>query len=294
MIYSMTGYGGAEGQLNGVTYAIEIRTVNSRYFKARIKLPEMVTFLEEEVEKILHKELSRGTINFVLRLKNAPASTLFEIDETALQAYIEKLKEVNSAAGIESPIDVSSLLSLPGVVSPILPDDEQIEKVKKTVLKITRQALDNVKQMRAAEGAALEADLRSHCEAMKADLDQIRSHSDSVIKEYQRKLKKRIDTLMADAKLELDQETLAREMAIFAERSDISEEMSRLESHIQQFEDSLEADGQSGRRLDFLSQEMLREANTIASKAGSTEIVHWVVDMKCRIDRIKEQVQNAE
>jgi uncharacterized protein (TIGR00255 family) len=130
--------------------------------------------------------------------------------------------------------------------------------------------------------------------AIQKDLRKIRARCDVVLKQYAKKLKQRVDALLAQAKLKLDKETLAREVAVFADRSDISEELARLDSHLQQFVQCCQSNDQAGRRLDFISQEMLREANTIASKASDTEIVRCVVDMKCRIDRIKEQVQNVE
>jgi len=294
MINSMTGYGSAEGQINGVTYTVEIRTVNNRYFKARIKLPESVAFLEDEIERLLRKGLSRGMVNCVLQLKGASANVLFSIDEMALRAYVEKLDGVAASANVKCPIDIGGLLALPGIVVPVLPGKEEAEQIKEEVLSITQQAVKAVKQMRAAEGAALAADLDSHCEAVKQGLVRIRARSEAVLQEYHKKLKKRVEHLLADAKLKLDEETLAREVAVFADRSDISEEITRLDSHLQQFAESCRADGQAGRKLDFISQEMLREANTIASKACDSEIAHWVVDIKCRIDRIKEQVQNIE
>jgi uncharacterized protein (TIGR00255 family) len=294
MINSMTGYGYAEGQLNGVTYTVEIKTVNNRYFKVNMKLPETAAFLEEAVEKLLRRNLSRGTVNYVLRLKNAPVNVLFDIDETALQAIMERLNRIASSANIKCPIDIGSLLNLPGILEPASPDEEIAEQIKKTVLEISQEAIDKLKQMRAVEGTALEADLNKHCSAIKQDLDKICARSAIVLQKYAEKLKKRVNELLAGAKLKLDEETLAREVAIFAERSDISEEISRLDSHLQQLLQGCQANGQAGRRLDFISQEMLREANTIASKASDTEIIGFVVDIKCRIDRIKEQVQNIE
>lgn len=290
----MTGYGYAEGQLNGVTYTVEIKTVNNRYFKVNMKLPETAAFLEEAVEKLLRRNLSRGTVNYVLRLKNAPVNVLFDIDETALQAIMERLNRIASSANIKCPIDIGSLLNLPGILEPASPDEEIAEQIKKTVLEISQEAIDKLKQMRAVEGTALEADLNKHCSAIKQDLDKICARSAIVLQKYAEKLKKRVNELLAGAKLKLDEETLAREVAIFAERSDISEEISRLDSHLQQLLQGCQANGQAGRRLDFISQEMLREANTIASKASDTEIIGFVVDIKCRIDRIKEQVQNIE
>ncbi|MFA5251995.1 MAG: YicC/YloC family endoribonuclease [Phycisphaerae bacterium] len=290
----MTGFGEAQGEINGVTYIVEIRTVNNRYLKNSLRLPEITAFLEEDIDKLLRKNLSRGMVSFALRLKNAPANVLFDIDETALRTYMERLSRIASSAETKYPIDIGGLLTLPGIIRPALPDEEKAKQIKKEVLIITQKAINQLKQMRAAEGAALAADLDGHCKAIKQNLEQIRTHSEVVLQEYQKKLRKRVDELLADAKLKLDKETLAREVAIFADRSDISEEIARLDSHLQQFTESCESDAQAGRRLDFISQEMLREANTIASKAYDTEVVRCVVDIKCWIDRIKEQIQNVE
>jgi len=303
MINSMTGYGEAQGEINGVTYAVEIRAVNNRYLKMNIRLPEATAFLEDEIDKLVRNNLSRGTVNYVLRLKDISVDVLFNIDEGALRTVLEKLDRVVSAAGISCPVDIGGLLNLPGVLVPISPDEQTAAQIKELVLRITQEALDKLGQMRAVEGAALAADLDGHCVAIRQGLEQVSNRVDVVMGEYQVKLKKRVDALLASAKLSLDEETLAREVAVFADRSDISEEIARLESHLEQFSGSYAdqseggepaANSQTGRKLDFISQEMLREANTIASKASDSEIIRWVVDMKCRIDRIKEQVQNVE
>ena len=294
MINSMTGYGEAQGEVNGVSYLLEIKTLNHRYFKTIVKLPELAAFLEEDIEKLLRKNLSRGMVNYVLRLKNTSANALFDIDETALQAVVEKLNRAGSSASVKGAIDIGNLLSLPGIIQPATPDKKFAEQIKEAVLEISQEAIDKVKQMRAAEGNFLEADLKKHCSAIEQDLGKIRARSECVLQEYSTKLRQRVDALLAEAKLKLDEETLAREVAIFADRSDISEEVARLDSHLQQFVQCCQANEQAGRRLDFIGQEMLREANTIASKASDTEIIRCVVDIKCRIDRIKEQVQNIE
>ena len=294
MINSMTGYGEAAGEINGVNYTVEIRTVNNRYLKTSVRLPESVAFLGEDIDKLLRKNLLRGTVSYVLRLKNISANVLFDIDETVLRAYMEKLCRVASSADIKCPIDIGGLLTIPGVLEPISPDEKEAKRVKQEVLSITREAIEKLKQMRADEGAALAADLDSHCEAIKQYLEQIRARSGVVLQQYERKLKRRVDELLAEAKLRLDGETLAREVAVFADRSDVSEEIARLDSHLAQFVESCQANTQAGRKLEFISQEMLRETNTIASKGCDSEIIRWVVDIKCRIERIKEQVQNIE
>jgi uncharacterized protein (TIGR00255 family) len=294
MINSMTGYGEAQGQLNGASYAVEIKTVNNRYLKTIVRLPDVAAYLEEDIEKLLRGNLMRGTVNYVLRLKDASAVSIFDIDETSLETILEKLSRAGSSTGNKGTIDVGNLLNLPGIIRPAVPDEEAAAKIRDLVLRMTQEALDQLKQMRAAEGGFLAADLNKCCEAIERNLEQIRGRAAMVLEEYADKLRKRVDKLLARAELKLDEETLAREVAVFADRSDISEEISRLDSHVQQFEQCCRTNDQSGRKLDFISQEMLREANTIASKASDVETTRCVVDMKCQIDRIKEQVQNVE
>lgn len=294
MINSMTGYGSAEGRLSGVTYAVEISTVNNRYFKSMLRLPETLGFLESDIEKQLRRELGRGTVNYVLRQKGAPAEALFEINEKALGTLLKRLGRLTPAGGVQRELDLGGLLALPGILSPAVPNAELAGRIRRKVQQITQHALKGLKAMRAAEGAALATDLQQHCRAIKTNLERIRLGSAAGPQQYADKLKKRVDELLAAAKLKLTDETVAREVAIFADRADISEEVARLDSHLVQFEKALKGNRQAGRKLDFICQEMLREANTIGSKACDSEIVHLVVDIKCRIDRIKEQVQNVE
>ena len=290
----MTGYGEAQGEINGLSYVVEIKTVNNRYLKTGIKLPELLLFLEDQIDKLLRNSISRGTVSYTLRLKSVSPNLLVNIDEVSLQQYIERLAKIASTAGPKCQIDIGSILTLPGIVNPVMPDEKTVEQIKQKVVQATNDALEKLKQMRSVEGAAMAADLKQQCDGIRTDLEQIRARSGIVVQEYQATLKKRVDELLAGAKLNLDADTLAREVAIFAEKSDISEEIIRLQSHLQQFDQTCVSNEQAGRRLDFITQEMLREANTIASKASDTEIIHWVVDIKCRIDRIKEQVQNIE
>lgn len=294
MLKSMTGYGDAEGQFAGVSYAVEIKTVNNRYLKANIRLPETVAFLEDDIDKLLRNKLARGTVDVVLRFKDISANVLFDIDEPAVRRIVEKLSAISTSAGVHATIDIGNLLNLPGIVRPAMPDKQTAEQIRAFVLKLTEQALERVKQMRGVEGQFVETDLRDNCELIRQDVEHIQQRIEVVVKEYAGRLKRRVDELLAEAKLKLDEETLAREVAILADRSDISEEVSRLNSHLKHFEQVCQTDGQAGRRLDFISQEMFREANTIASKASDAQVARWVVDVKCRVDRIKEQIQNVE
>jgi uncharacterized protein (TIGR00255 family) len=290
----MTGYGNAEGRLSGITYAVEISTVNNRYFKATVRLPEALGLLEGDIEKYLRQEVQRGTVNYVLRQKGAPAEALFEINEKALATLMKRLSRINPAGGITRELDLGGLLALPGILSPAVPNAEAANRIRRKVLAITKQAIKGLKAMRATEGAALAADLEQNCKAIKTKLERIRRFSAAGPQQYAEKLKKRVDEMLSTAKLKLNDETVAREVAVFADRADIAEEIARLDSHLVQFTKALKANQQAGRKLDFICQEMLREANTIGSKASDADIVHLVVDIKCRIDRIKEQVQNVE
>jgi uncharacterized protein (TIGR00255 family) len=294
MINSMTGYGSAEGRLVDVTYAVEISTVNNRFFKATLRLPETLEFLETDIEKQMRVEVLRGTVNYVLRQKGAPAEALFDINEKALAMLMKQMSRISPGGGMERALDLGGLLALPGILSPAIPIGALANRIRRKVLSVTKQALKGVKAMRAAEGKALAADLRHHCKVIKSNLERIRQHSAVGPQQCAEKMRRRVNELLAAAKLKIDDQTVAREVAILADRVDISEEIARLGSHLVQFENALKGNQQAGRKLDFISQEMLREANTISSKASDADIVHLVVEIKCRIDRIKEQVQNVE
>jgi uncharacterized protein (TIGR00255 family) len=291
----MTGYGEAEGRIGGIDYAVEIKSVNNRYLRTSIKLPEPLAFLEEDIDRLLRQRLSRGSINYVLRIRGATVNNLFDIDTEGLRSITGQLEHIRTSEKVNAAIDLATLLSLPGIIKPKEPDAEMTDLTKEGVQTLSEQAIIQLDKMRCAEGEYLNHDLQSHSNHIRQELEQIHTRRSVVVQEYAEKLRKRVDSLLAEAKLNLDEETLAREVAVFAERSDITEEIARLQSHLQQFDQARESeDHQVGRRLDFICQEMLREANTIASKAADVDICQRVVNMKCSIDRIKEQIQNIE
>lgn len=295
MIKSMTGYGNAEGQLDGATYTVEIKTVNNRFFKSVVKLPDQVAFLEEEIERLLRDSLERGMVNYSLRVSGFDSQSALEIDEQSLRAYSERLMDIGAGLSGNFTVNLSELLLLPGVMKPAVPDQQQADRIRDKVMNLSTEALGELIKMRSVEGSALAADLEDYCSMIKQSLDKIKQRKGTAKAEYNDRLKRRVNELLSSAQVSLDETTLAREVAIFAERSDINEELSRMSSHLDQFADICEnQSGPAGRRLDFLAQELLREANTIGSKSSDLEIAHWVVDVKCQIDRIKEQVQNVE
>ena len=294
MISSMTGFGQASCQSDGVAYEVEIKTVNNRYFKAILRLSDVASFAGDVIEKTLRDQIHRGTVNYSLRMQAVGEVSLFDINENVISEAAGKLKTVADNNGIDGRIDLAQLLSLPGAVCPISPDAAQTEKMKTIILDLTTEAIEKLKQMRSNEGKALADDMLSNCEIISQKLDVISDGCSDMIDLYHDKLKKRTDDLLSKNGLNIDPDTLAREVAVYAERSDIAEELSRLRSHLKQFALCCKNSDKSGRRLDFMSQEMLREANTIASKALNVEISQTVIDIKCAIDRIKEQVQNVE
>ena len=297
MINSMTGFGRLCREIDGTSYVVEIKTVNNRYFKISTRLPETAAFLEDEIEKLLRKNIYRGTVNYNLRYKSITGESMLDIDTNALAGMLNQLNDISlpqKSDGGQLKVDIGSLLSLPGIVRPVEPDEEQSRKIRDAVLEITGQVIESVKKMRAVEGVHLAADLKNNCQQIEQNLAEIGSRASDVVKGYQDKLKNRIDALLKSVQVEIDRDSLAKEVAFFADRCDIAEETIRLNSHLEQFLNICENEDRAGRKLDFLSQEMLREANTIASKASDAEIAHYVVEIKSRIDRIKEQVQNIE
>ncbi len=294
MIQSMTGFGEARTESGGIDYTVEIKSVNNRYLKTMVRVPDSVAFMEQEIENLLRENLTRGTINYNLRMKNVSDEVLFDIDDAAVKVMLSRLEQFSQDNRLNCTVDLSGLLLVPGVIQPVQPREEKANAIRATVIEVSQKALENLRQMRSTEGQTIADDLAEHCKVIGEDLEQIRSRSGQVMQEYRDKLQKRVDELLAGASLKLDEETLAREVAVYADRADIREEISRLDSHLKQLMQTCKDDAVAGRRLDFISQEMLREANTIASKASDTGIIQIVVDIKCRIDSIKEQVQNIE
>jgi uncharacterized protein (TIGR00255 family) len=294
MLNSMTGFARVCRDINGISYAVEIRTVNNRYFKPSIRMPEAAGFLEQEIEKLLRQNIYRGAINYLLRYKNVSGEPMYEIDSAALKTYIEKLNALQCSSTSQCNINLADLLLLPGVVRPQEPENEKAQQVRQAVFEVTGQAIEQLKKMRAQEGQSLAQDLKQQCDRIKGLLEDIQSRAKLVINEYQNRLAARVKELLASSRLEIDKDMLAREVAMFADRSDIGEEIIRLGSHLEQFLVNCQTGDYAGRKLDFISQEMLREANTIASKASDAKICLDVVEIKSCIERIKEQVQNVE
>lgn len=294
----MTGFGDASEQVDGVHYAVELRSLNNRYFKATIRLPEEIASLEAELDSLLRHKLRRGSVTLLVKMRGRAASAADQINEDVLLSYLDRLESLHTRFAERDravQIDLTALLTLPGVLQPG-DDSEILNHARPIVKRLTEQACEKATAMRCTEGKTVAADLARQREIIRGHVDAIIARAPTVVTEYHDRLRVRIDELMARAELKVDERDLMKEVAIFAERSDISEEINRLGGHLEQFEQVM-TDGEAtsvGRTLEFLTQEMLREANTIGSKCSDDKISRAVVEVKGAIDRIKEQAANVE
>lgn len=296
MIRSMTGYGEASAHHDGVHYFLEVRSLNGKYFKSAIRMPEDLQGLEPEIESELRRRLTRGSITVIGKTSDASAAAAYRINHEALENYIAQLNKTRQVADGSCKVDMGALLNLPGVLQPPSDEEERFDRAHGVFMKLLEQCCRALIQMREREGKLLVADLMQHHAIVGKNLAIVAERTPSVVDEYQKRLLSRIETLLQDARVKVEPEHLIREVAVYAEKSDISEEVARLTGHLAQFKSLLESadDRPIGRTLDFLAQEMLREANTIASKSGDAVISRNIVEIKGAIDRMKEQIQNVE
>jgi len=293
MLSSMTGFGSAGGSAEGVEYVVEIRSVNSRYYKSIIKLPDALASTEPDIEKALRSKIVRGSIAVTVRMTLPDEQAAYRVNVAALGKYVEQIKLMEIEANPTLRIDLGAMLQLPGVCEPP-PLEDICRRTHGAMMGLVDQALGRLVEMRRQEGQAMKADLLANCRVVKENLDEVAKQAPQVIVDYQQRLTARVKELTAAGNINIDQEDLAREVAVFAERCDIAEEVTRLRGHLQHFAQAIEAPEPTGRKLDFIAQEMLREANTTGSKANDGGIARAVVEIKTAIDRIKEQVQNVE
>ncbi|MCP4376717.1 MAG: YicC family protein [bacterium] len=292
MLQSMTGFGTAQGHCDGVEYSVEMRAVNHRYLKISLKLPDVWSSAESDIENLLRGKLHRGSIGLSVRMRISDEHAAYSVNTEAMKKYLDQIKGLITPGEEYLTIDLAVLMNMPGVCSPPRMDDLR-ERTSDELMNLINQATDNLLDMRACEGKIVQDDLLAQCDQVESSLVVVGSRSPEVVKEYHKRLCERVQGLIGAARIDIDQDYLAREVAVYADRCDINEEISRQNGHLEQFRETCNSDQPVGRKLDFIAQEMLREANTIASKANDTEIARAVVDMKTAVDRIKEQVQNV-
>ena len=294
MIRSMTGFGAATAERDGTRCTVEVRSVNNRFFKSVMRLPSEFEQLEPELEALVARRLSRGSVTVTVRITQSAGKAVARIDTAAVAAYAAQLQQA-MPKGVVAEIRMADLLSLPGVIT----DDRaerMAEESRADLLRLAGQACDALLAMREREGEALGLLLAEFGAQIADRLAAVRERAPQVVSQYQERLRTRVNALLKEVGATVNDADLIKEVAIYAERSDIAEEIARLGGHLDQFRSIIEPSNPqpAGRTLDFLAQEMLREANTIASKSADVEIARRIVEIKTAIDRIKEQAQNAE
>lgn len=295
MIRSMTGFGAASTEVNGAHYAVEIRSLNNRYFKSQVRLPEEIQGLESELEAILARMLVRGSVVLTVKCADTSPEAAAQINQAAIERYLGQVLEAKGTDHAQVHVDLAALLALPGVLVQDAGAD-RLEKARDVLKQLVEKACEAVIAMRTTEGESLHADLSKHLDLVADRLDFIRDHAPQVVSLYQERLQQRMNTLLSEIGKEAREEDLLKEVASFAERADIHEEIARQHGHLEHFRGIIDSDDPepAGRTLDFIAQEMLREANTMGSKCLDADISRRIVEMKGAIDRIKEQVQNVE
>jgi uncharacterized protein (TIGR00255 family) len=288
----MTGQGTGDAENSEYAVTVELRAVNNRHLKLNVRLPDSINAFQPQIEALLRKQLTRGSISANIKIESIQRTRTVHFDETLIREYVEQLRTaLNVPDLVPSP---ELLFSLPGVIS-------QTGKVLVTegglgdlILQACRDATNSLLEMRLSEGVRLSEDISRNLNVVADNLKGITAQAPVVVEQFSERITERINARLDRHQITLSDTDLIREIAIYTDKCDISEELVRLSSHLDQMHDLLAATTTNGRKLDFLTQELLREANTIGSKANDVTIANLVVDTKAAIERIKEQVQNIE
>ncbi len=290
----MTGFGEAHHQADGLAVAVEVRTINNRYFKFSMRSGEGYTALESQVEGLIREQIKRGTVQVNLRVDRQSSAEDYSVNVPVLESYRQQILKLQAKWGVEREIPTESLLPLPGAINEKHSDPNTAEADWPAIQQTLKAALANLDKMRRREGQAMADDLLVNCRSIGETVKQIAVRSPLVLEAYRAKLSDRVRKALDEHELELNPSDIVREVAIYAERSDISEEIVRLESHLQQFDKIMKSEEGAGRKLEFLTQEMHREVNTIGSKSSDVEIAQHVIAIKAMIERLREMIQNIE
>jgi len=290
----MTGHGESHVQQDGLAVTVELRPINSRFLKISTRTSEGFSALVPQIEGLLRAHIRRGTIQANVRFVRQPTPADYRDNVRVLDGYRRQLDALRSEWSLSGSTDLEALLPLPGVVETDLETRHDASEFWPVVGPAIEAALKNLDRMRAEEGRTMAADMRANCQAAAGWLAQIRARAPQVIDTYRMRLADRVRRVLEEYQTKLDPADLVREVSLYAERCDISEEIVRLASHLEQFDTIMELPESSGRKLEFLIQEMFREANTIGSKSYDVEIARLVIEIKTAIERLREMVQNVE
>jgi uncharacterized protein (TIGR00255 family) len=292
----MTGFGEASLQTDALSLAIELRAVNNRYLKVTLRAAEPYNLLEPEFEKVIRKTVRRGTVQVHVRLQRQGSPQDYPINAAAFRGYLTQLRPLCRELGLsdDGAALLGPVLALPGVVPEASGTPLRLEDDWPLLERVLEQALTKLQAMRHEEGGAMARELLQLRDHIAAELDRIRKRAAVVVEGYRDRLLERVRSLLGELDVKMDRSDLIKEVSIFAERADIAEEVVRLASHLDQFQDIVGEPESAGRKLEFLTQEMFRETNTIGSKASDVDISRHVVEIKSALEKIRELVQNVE
>ena len=292
MVRSMTGFGRGQASVEGYNITVEIRSVNHRYFELYTKIPRTYSFLEEKIKALLQTEISRGKVECSVQIEaTADESVVVSVNEPLAKGYVDAVNSISESFGITNDITAMSVARFSDVLSiSKAPVDEDLLWSK--VSPVVSEALKSFVNMRLAEGIKLSQDVLSRADIILDNVSYVEKRSPETVKAYSEKLLERMKTVLGDT--QIDESRILTEAAIYADKVAVAEETVRLRSHIEQLHTMLDSSEAVGRKLDFLVQEINREANTIGSKAQDVDIARRVIDIKAEVEKIREQIQNIE
>lgn len=292
MVKSMTGYGRAVETVNGREFTVEVRSVNNRYLDCTVKLPRTVSFAEDAVKQAVKASLSRGKVDVFVSLRaEQEEAAQVSLNRKVLEGYLGAMRQMVTDYGVRDDISAAALSRLPEVFTVEKPDVDEAQ-LQADLLTVLDHALTQYDAMRSTEGRALEADLRGRGETILTLVSQVEQGSGRTVTDYRTRLEAKMREVLENTAI--DEARILTEAAIFADKVAVDEETVRLRSHLDQMNTMLTAGGPVGRKLDFLLQEMNREANTIGSKCSDVQLTRIVVDIKAELEKIREQTQNLE
>ena len=291
MIKSMTGYGKSSLSINLREYQVEIKTVNHKYIDTNIRLPRSISYLEDDIRKLITSKLKRGKVDVLITFENFNKDdNEIKINKELAKMYIDSFKDLAQEENLSTNIDVTEITKLPDVV--IVKSNIDEEQIKTELLQVVENAVNNLIEMRQSEGNRISGDILAKISQIEEKNEEIFGLSTGLIREYVVKLETRIKEILKTE--ELDKSRLMQEIVIYADKCSVEEEVTRLRSHISQLREIIKSKEPNGKKMDFLIQEMNRETNTIGSKANNLEITNRVIDIKTILEDIREQVQNIE
>ncbi len=292
MIKSMTGYGRAVETVNGREFTVELRSVNNRYLDCSVRLPRILSFGEDAVKQAVKNAISRGKVDVFISVRSEGGDEVqVTLNEAVLQSYLEAMHRMVEQFQISDDISVSSVSRLPEVFTLEKPQVDE-EQLLLDMMSVVAKAIDGYNTMRTTEGEALDKDLRSRGNTILEYVAQVEKGNAQTVSDYRTKLENKLKEVLNNTAI--DESRILTEAAIFADKVAVDEETVRLRSHLQQMNQMLDEGGAVGRKLDFLLQEMNREANTIGSKCTDVNLARIVVDIKAELEKIREQTQNIE